>query len=192
MRVPGKQALVFMGMIAVGKSYLATALAKQLGCPYYNSDIVRKELAGGKGNFSKLSTFTEGIYSREFSRKTYGEILARAESDMRNEECRYVILDASYQLQEERERVRDCLGHSGELLFVHCLASEKITRERMEARLKDPMAVSDGRWEVYLEQKKRFEYPVELGEDQLLTLDTQKPLSELLGVLYKRMGMHGK
>jgi len=59
--------------------------------------------------------------------------------------------------------------------------------------LKNPQAVSDGRWEIYLEQKKRFEMPLELPEKQLLTLDTDRPLPELLSLLEEGLrGLEGE
>jgi predicted kinase len=70
---------VFFGMIATGKSTLSQAWAwhKQLRC--YNSDWVRKELAGISPTASRRSTIDSGIYSKEFSQKTYSALLARAE-----------------------------------------------------------------------------------------------------------------
>jgi hypothetical protein len=47
--------------------------------------------------------------------------------------------------------------------------------------------VSDGRWEIYLEQKRRFEAPMELGREQLITLHTDQPLEMLLVDLDVRM-----
>ncbi len=172
-----------MGMIATGKSYLAQTLAEKMGCSYYNSDVVRKEIAGEQAEYSRFTATGEGIYSRDFSRRTYGELLTRVEADICKTECNCAILDASYQSKAERQRVCQCLGRLHELLFIHCVAPEKVTKQRMEARGQDPDAVSDGRWEVYLEQKKCFEYPVELDKEHLVTLDTNRPLHELLSFL---------
>jgi len=58
-----------------------------------------------------------------------------------------------------------------------------VMRERMEQRQHDPQAVSDGRWEVYLQQKARFEMPNELKAEQLLTVDTNQTLDTLLILL---------
>ena len=73
------------------------------------------------------------------------------------------------------------------LLFVYCQCPEAVMKKRMEKRLKNPRAVSDGRWEIYLQQKKRFEMPVELSPEQLLTLDTDRPLPELLRLLEENL-----
>jgi hypothetical protein len=60
-------------------------------------------------------------------------------------------------------------------------------RVRMEQRQRDPQAVSDGRWEIYLQQKRRFEMPDELDPDQLVTINTDKDLDELLRDLDTKM-----
>jgi hypothetical protein len=53
-------------------------------------------------------------------------------------------------------------------------------KQRMDLREKDPAAVSDGRWEIYQKQAKRFEAPDELTASELIILDTSPPLEELL------------
>jgi hypothetical protein len=53
----------------------------------------------------------------------------------------------------------------------------------MNERALDPQAVSDGRWEIYLEQKKVFEDPVELTAGELIPLQTMDPVPELIDKL---------
>jgi thymidylate kinase len=57
----------------------------------------------------------------------------------------------------------------------------------MDEREQDPAAVSDGRWEIYQKQKKRFEKPDELATSELITIDTQAPLEDLLEELDKKL-----
>lgn len=183
-----KRLLIFFGMIATGKSHLASAFAKKWGCAYYNSDIVRKELAGIPSHTRKLAAVDTGIYSGDFTRRTYDALLSRARNDLSLEECRCVVLDGSYQRCSERELLRAALGAEYRLVFIFCRCLETVMRQRMERRLKNSQAVSDGRWEIYLEQKQRFELPLELPEEQLLTVDTDRPLPELLSLLEKGLG----
>lgn len=172
--------LVFFGMIATGKSYLAAAWAKRHGCSYYNSDRVRKELAGLVPESRQGVAVDQGIYSRDFSRKTYDRLLLLAEKDMEEIPGACVVLDGSYQVRDERERVRERLRQKAGIVFVHCVCPEDVMRVRMEQRQRDPQAVSDGRWEIYLQQKRRFEMPDELDSDQLVIINTDKDLDELL------------
>jgi uncharacterized protein len=183
----GKRLLVFFGMIATGKSYLAAAFAKKRGCAYHNSDIVRKELAGIAAESRQINTVDTGIYSSEFSRRTYDELFSRALKDLELERYSCVVLDGSYQSRSERQLLCREIEKQHRIVFIHCQCPEAVMKKRMERRLKNPRAVSDGRWEIYLEQKKRFEMPVELSQGQLLTLDTDRPLRDLLHQLEENL-----
>lgn len=188
-----KSLLIFFGMIATGKSHLASAFAKKWGCAYYNSDIVRKELAGISSHKKELAAVDAGIYSSAFTSRTYDALLSRAQDDLAQERYQCVVLDGSYQRSSERERLCRTLGAAHRLVFILCQCPEAVMKKRMALRLKNPQAVSDGRWEIYLEQKKRFEMPLELPEKQLLTLDTDRPLPELLSLLEEGLrGLEGE
>jgi len=175
---------IFFGLIASGKSTLAEAWAKTIGANYYNSDRIRKELAGLAVNAPQQESFNAGIYTSEFSRKTYDALLKRAEADLSLN--RSAILDGSYQAKAERSRVQE-LGrrHNATVIFVLCRCPEELMQERMAMRAKDPMAVSDGRWEIYLQQKARFETPDELNSTEIITIDTNAPVETLLTRLNK-------
>lgn len=177
---------IFFGMIASGKSTLAEAWAKRLNLPYFNSDRVRKQLAGISEETSQEDGFKKGIYSSDFSRLTYTSLLKRAEEELIGGVS--VVLDASYQNRQERQRVRDlALRLQCRLFFILCSCREAEMKKRMEKRARDPHAVSDGRWEIYVEQKKRFEPPVELAAHELITIDTEAPVAILLERLQHRL-----
>lgn len=173
---------VFFGLIASGKSTLAEAWAQSRGINSHNSDRVRKELAGLAANAPQRASFNAGIYTAEFSRKTYDALLAHADSDLRL--GRSVVLDGSYQSKAERKRVQEIARqHQAALIFIECRCPEPLLRERMARRALDPSAVSDGRWEIYLRQKDRFEPPDELMSGELITIDTDAPVATLIARL---------
>ena len=177
---------VFFGMIATGKSTISQAWAwhKQLRC--YNSDWVRKEMAGINPTESRRETVDAGIYTKDFSRKTYSILLERAEARLQRGDS--VILDASYQYALDRQDVRDLAQRLNfQVYFILCQCPEEEMKQRMDLRDKDPSAVSDGRWEIYLKQKKRFEPPSEIPASELITIDTQAPLEELLDELTEKL-----
>lgn len=184
-----KRLLVFFGMIASGKSYLAEALARKWGCFYHNSDAVRKKMAGLAPECRRPDGYETGIYSSEFSRRTYDALISLAREDLDRESSACVILDASYQSAAERERLCREFDRKCRIIFVYCHCAEEILKQRMTKRLQDPHAVSDGRLEIYLEQKRRFELPNELLPEQLLSLDTDRPLAELLCAVERHLGM---
>ncbi|MBU1232658.1 MAG: AAA family ATPase [Proteobacteria bacterium] len=172
--------LVFFGMIATGKSYLASAWAQQYGLPYYNSDRVRKELAGITPQTSQQAGVDQGIYTPAFSRRTYDALLDRADTHFREDAQACVVLDGSYQSARERELLRDRFSGRVDVLFVHCTCSEDVVKERLKQRAMDSHAVSDGRWEIYLAQRKRFQPVTDLEQEQVIELDTNAPLQQLL------------
>jgi hypothetical protein len=180
--LPTPAIYVFFGLIATGKSTLAQAWAERHGLAYANSDVVRKELAGLSPTASQKEGVDQGIYTREFSRKTYDALLARAEAAIG--QGRGVILDASYQNREERGKVVALASRlKTPVRFVLCDCDDAVKKARLALRAQDPDAVSDGRWEIYLQQKARFEAPTELAADQLVTLDTDLPLDAALDKL---------
>ncbi len=174
----------FFGLIASGKSTLAEAWAEKIGAAYWNSDQVRKELAGMLPKTEAKNSFNQGIYTPEFSQKTYDELLERAAAKLGNKKS--VVLDASYQGKKERQRVRALAERFAcKPIFVLCRCPEAIMKDRMETRAQDPDAVSDGRWEIYLQQKEKFSPPDELDPSLLITIDTDKPVHQLVEQLEK-------
>ncbi len=170
---------IFFGLIASGKSTLAAAWAEKMGAGYYNSDIIRKGLAGLMANTPQAEVFNAGIYSPEFSRRTYDELLARAGEDLG--QGKKVVLDGSYQDLYERSLVVDLAEKNGlGFRFILCQCSEDVTKERLAIRANDKDAVSDGRWEIYCQQVKKFNMPDELKPGDLIILNTEKSVNNLL------------
>jgi predicted kinase len=180
----GPEVWVFFGLIASGKSYLAEAWAARHGWLHLNSDRIRKELAGAAAASGRGETADQGIYTPEFSRRTYDELLTRAGAALTA--GRSVLLDASYQSRAERDRVRSWAAGLGVVVnFVQCICPEEEVKRRLSLRAADPTAASDGRWEILQVQKSRFEPPAELAAAQLLTLTTDRPVGVLLAELDK-------
>ncbi|WP_456387220.1 AAA family ATPase [Desulfolithobacter sp.] len=179
---------VFFGLIASGKSTLARAWAEQHGFLYLNTDRVRKELAGLQPTERRSDGLGQGIYTREFTRRTYDAMLARADEAL-GSGAGGVVLDGSYSNRKERDLVRDLARrHGTEVLFVLCYCSDEEVARRLALRALDPEAVSDGRWEIYLKQKEFFAMPGELGSGELLHLDTEADISTLLTRLEQAAG----
>ncbi len=179
--------LVFFGLIASGKSTLAEAFARRQGVLYLNTDRVRKELAGIAVTERRPDEHGRGIYSREYTEKTYQAMLDAAAGELR--QGKSVVLDGSYSSRKERARVLECGNRNGaKVCFILCHCSEEETRRRLELRARDPLAVSDGRWDIYLKQRETFEHPDELTRAQLLLLDTEAELEQLLDAVTRWLG----
>lgn len=181
--LPAKQMpnlYVFFGLIASGKSTLAERFASRFGFAYFNTDRVRKDLAGINQTSRQADQFNQGIYSSGFTRKTYQAILNLTEAEIKSG-GRGVVLDGSYSSKDERARVIKLAAASNSpCVFILCVCSEKTVRERLEQRASDPAAVSDGRWEIYQVQKEKFQYPTELESSQLITMETKESVDVLV------------
>ena len=178
---------IFFGLIASGKSTLAELFAEKQNLPYYNTDRVRKELAGIAGNERRADGMGQGIYTPEFTEKTYQTMLNRAAHDL-SKGAIGVVLDGSYSTKTERHKVSEwAASRQAKIRFFLCSCSEKETQRRLTLRSQDPTAVSDGRWEIFVQQREKFEQPDELTPQQIKYIDTEaepeKLLQKLLGLL---------
>lgn len=180
---PGKaktMLYVFFGLIASGKSTLAERFANQYGFLYLNTDLVRKEIAGINHTTRQSAGYDQGIYTSEFSRRTYQTILDKAGGEI-SAGGKSVVLDGSYSSIEERARVLELADSIGTgCVFIQCICSEDTVRKRLAFRAKDPAAVSDGRWEIYQVQKEKFQSPSELDVAQLVTVETEENVDTLV------------
>ncbi|MUN39642.1 bifunctional aminoglycoside phosphotransferase/ATP-binding protein [Actinomadura litoris] len=127
------------GLPGTGKSTLAGALADRLGCSVVGSDRVRKELAGLEPLRPAPADYGAGIYDPEWSRRTYGELAARAERLLGLGET--VVLDASWTSTENRDLLAAVAGRThANLTPLRCEAPEDVCAERMRSR---PRGASD-------------------------------------------------
>jgi predicted kinase len=170
--------IVFMGVTGSGKSYLAQRWSAARGYPCFNSDHIRKELAGEAPQSRHHVPFNEGLYSPEKTSETYREMLSRAAAALSRGE-HGVVLDGSYGAAQQRRQVIEAMADLCRVYIVHCHCAESVVKARFQLRAVDSQAVSDGRWEIYLHQRDNFVVP-ERGEGAaLLNLDTDERVEAL-------------
>lgn len=175
-----QRVVVFFGLTGSGKSYLAGRWAEDKGYPYFNSDEVRKDLAGVEPESRHHVPFNEGLYSPEMTRRTYREIIDRAAAIIDDLAIGTVVLDGSFGRVEQQQAVIDRFTGRAQVIFVLCSCSESVTRRRFQIRAEDKGAVSDGRWEIYNGQKGNFSIPDRLEEASLCRLDTDHDIDALI------------
>jgi predicted kinase len=173
--------VVVFGLMGTGKSSCSRALAGALGWPVIHSDVVRKQLAGLKPTDRVPLAFGQGIYDEDFSTRTYTEIRRQAEAHLAA--GRNVILDGSYKRAPERARVRQLArDREARVIFVYCECPPEVARERLGIRLTDPAAISDGRVELFEDQRRDFD-PLGPEDRPLLRLDTTRDPAVVLDEL---------
>jgi len=171
--------VVIFGLMGVGKSTVAQALGEARGWPVIASDVVRKALAGLAPTTPARYQFGHGIYSEDFSQKTYAEMRRRA-AELLDGGATRVILDASFKSASERARVRELARKKeARTALVFCYCPPEVVRERLLKRAGDSRAVSDGRLELLDLQREDFE-PLTEADQPFLQIDTGRNLDEVL------------
>ncbi|GGY88978.1 hypothetical protein GCM10010300_36370 [Streptomyces olivaceoviridis] len=121
------------GLPGSGKSTLSGALADRLGVTLLSSDRIRKELAGIPAEQSAASGYGEGLYSPEWTARTYAALLDRAALLLSSGES--VVLDATWSDSVQREAaVRVARRASAELVALHCHVPGDVSEARLRTR----------------------------------------------------------
>ncbi|MGW2705379.1 bifunctional aminoglycoside phosphotransferase/ATP-binding protein [Streptomyces sp. NPDC001340] len=125
------------GLPGSGKSTLSGALADRLGVTLLSSDRLRKELAGIPAEQSAAAAYGEGLYTPEWTAKTYAALLDRAAALMSCGES--VVLDATWSDAGRREAaLRVAERTSADLVALHCHAPDDVSTARLTTRAVGP------------------------------------------------------
>jgi len=147
--------IMVSGLTGTGKSTLALKLAVDYHAQPINTDIVRKELEGidkFERHHDKIDT---GLYAPEKIDYTYEKVIEKAAKLLKKEEN--VVLDATFQKKKYRDMVKNVAKENNAFLIpIHCTCPDNVVKKWLEERLKKK-TVSDGRWEIYQNQKNTFE-----------------------------------
>jgi len=181
-------AIVVCGPAGSGKSSFARVLARRLGCAVLSSDEIRKRLAGGAPTTSFKAPYGGGIYGKEFNRRTYDEMIARAQTLLASGAA--VILDATFRHPDERDAVRAMAARTGvPVLFVECRAEEAEVLRRLSERALRPRAISDAGPEVYLRQRADFSPLDEIPPDCRIVADTTGATAAAVAAVEDRLAL---
>jgi len=176
---------ITVGLVGSGKSTLSHAIAGRLGLTVISSDIVRKQLAAIPLTEHRLEEMESGIYSADFSLKTYDKLITSARDIL--EQGDSVILDASFIKADDRQKARQLAEETGaDYLILECTLNEANTRQRLEKRMKNG-SVSDGRWEIFGPQKLKFEPVTETAPDKHFIIDSSQPLYEQINHIIEKI-----
>ena len=149
--------LLVGGLPGTGKSTLAQSLGEQAGFCVVRSDVVRKELAASLSQEGSTRpgaiAFGQGIYSPEWTERTYAECLSRAREQLF--EGNRVLVDANFREEGQRCSFLQMALQAGvPAILLFCEASPGVARSRLDARRDD---ASDADWSVYQQVARRWE-----------------------------------
>lgn len=179
--------IITCGLMGSGKSAVAAELSRELGLQTVSSDAVRKEITATPRTEHRLDDYGTGIYTPAVTDATYRELLARSERAL--QEGRSVLVDATSRRKEDRTRFRELAAtFSVPFYILYTSCPERLAEERLDARLRIPGEISDGRRELYHRQKNEFEPPTE-NEGILIILDTSRPIHDSIDTILQAMGI---
>ncbi len=165
-----------------GKSHVASQLARRWELALLVSAVVRKKLAGIASTEHRYEPFGGGIYAPAFTGRTYDAMLQQAEDYLSNGQS--VVLDASFARGELRRQAAEAARRVGaEAWIIECTVPDAEVRRRLTRRLRRGDSVSDGRWELYHQQKVEWEPVTEVPSERHLVLDTSGTHNETVRML---------
>lgn len=180
--------IVVCGAAGTGKSTLAGILKSRLGFEVLNSDDVRKRMAGALPTTSLRAPYGGGIYSQEFTQRTYEALVLGARQ--RLEAGASVILDATFRHPGERRRLIETAARTSAIvLFVECRADETEVMRRLSERSRRPGSVSDADATVYRRQVADFVPLNEIAPECRIVADTTRGNDAAVLAVEHRLGI---
>lgn len=159
---PSPFLIITCGLMGSGKSFLAEKLGRRLGIEPLRSDVLRKEIHNLPLGEHQLDKYGEGFYTSGASERIYEALLASAEESLRRGES--VIVDASYARSHDRSNACEMAVKAGARFRILCCeATDQVIRRRLTDRIRKSDEPSDGRWEIFPQQKAEFE-PIQTNE----------------------------
>lgn len=157
------------GLPGTGKSFAARALAEPFEAALLRSDVVRKRLAGMEPTDRHRGGLDTGIYTPEFTDRTYEQLATQTAK--RLDDGRAAVVDATFRTARWRSRFARIAERAGSpLVVVHLTCPEEVVLDRLRRRAHDREEVSDADERVYRHARKVFEPPTEVPAENLLEL----------------------
>jgi aminoglycoside phosphotransferase family enzyme/predicted kinase len=182
---PGRRPCLVLagGLPGTGKSTLARGLVEHAAFSLIRSDAVRKELAGLSDDKPARSSFSEGIYTPEWTERTYAECLLRTERQLF--EGSRVVVDAGFRAERRRREFLDLAARLAvPAVFIVCKAEPEEARRRLNERQGD---ASDADWAVYRQAAQQWEEPSAVVRQVLWPVHTGGTSEQVLGNVRQRL-----
>ena len=171
---PAPTLVVMAGLSGSGKTWLARRIAETTDALHVRSDVERKRLAGLAPLAASQSAPDAGIYSHEFTLRTYARLRDCVRSCLRGGEN--VVMDAANLRRDEREAfVRIALDSGAGVQLVHCQAPLEVLRERIIARSASGADASEATVALLERQPSYWEALSDAERTMTLDVDTSRP-----------------
>ena len=176
---PQPALIVVCGGIGTGKSSVARLLSECTGFTTFNSDVVRKRLAGLRHTTRSSTDYGAGIYTQDRTQRTYAALAQRAQEEL--QKGHGVILDATCR-QPDHRQLFFALGQHFNVptLFLECQARPTIVEQRLRERVQRDDSVSDANWEIALQHQRDFPPFDDLPDTCHSVVDAEKSAEKVL------------
>jgi aminoglycoside phosphotransferase family enzyme/predicted kinase len=165
--LPPAMLVIMCGLSGTGKSTVAREVAKPLRAKLLVSDVVRKKLLGIAPTQRALAAVGDDAYSAETTKRTFDAMFSEAREHLMRGQS--VVLDATFLRRDLRKVAMRLARETGaQFASVVVSATDAEVRRRLERRTKSGRGVSDAGWDVYLQQKRKFQPPTEVPKERLI------------------------
>jgi predicted kinase len=163
--------ILVTGLPGTGKSVLAKGIVRFLPSKpiYLSTDSIRRDLF----NFSdhKYVEFGKDYYSHQNRQLVYNALNMIV--DILISQNIPVVVDGTFYSQETRKPLLEISKkYNCKLIVIKTICSEEVVKQRIKDRKSEEKDISDARFNIYLEIKKRFE-PIIV---QHLIVNTEKDM----------------
>ena len=176
--------VITCGLSGSGKTWLARQLREPLHALHVRSDVERKRLAGLAPGADSRSPPDAGIYTRDYTTRTYDRLHECAAAALLGGES--IIVDAAFLRRDERLRFLS-LAESlhARATIVHCFAPRETLRDRVAARSAARNDASEAGLDVLQRQPSWWEDFDARERAHLVEVDTSQgaPLAAVVGRL---------
>ncbi len=162
------------------------ALQRERGWALFSPDTLRKRLAQLNPSQPQADAFGQGIYTREWTARTYDALVKEAGRALAD--GRSVVLDATFLRRADRQAAaRQAAAFGSGTIFVECVCPRAIALERLAQRWQSRLAkaqegasrASDARPDLYDAQAAAWEdfVPGEEQDGEHVVITTTQPLA---------------
>lgn len=183
---PAPYLIITCGLTGTGKSTIMNEIAKDKGFMVLASDRIRKQLVGISPEEHRYEKFDEGIYSKEFTERTYLRMIEEGKKPLM--QGKSVVLDACFPKKWQRQKAFESAKEAqAKFLCIEFTCPEEEAKRRLTKRFDSKEGISDGRWEIYLAQKESFEMVDEFSPEFHIVVDTSGSKEESVNIILKRL-----